>query len=664
MNPSEENEAPSSPIATDLGIPPEAALAASSSRRSSDVESLVSEQIAENGATIFRFPSDEKPRKSDKLFVTFCAFGAMMSKAICLRMLGPTIIDLAELMGVRESQITQVFFARAFGYFMGAIAAGVLFRYLNRTLLIMTSLFLLAVTNIAVPTMPTYHFLFGVLLLQGVGLGIVDPGISTYILDTWGEKSAPYMQMVYLGYGVGSLLTPQLAKPFLSASAANVSAEIDARIRFEKDEDLINIRTRVTREALHRLRSSWLVIRPVVASSESLAVNYEKISLKDTDFLNENSIHGAYFIAAGISAFFGLMYMAFMAIRPHVRFRENVPLELKRTIIARQSTMPQTGIRKFSDRNQEEEPKRRFSSRFLSDQMADKELLKGLDVPKPAYNMKKVAFLSAAALVSFCISGLQDHVSIFLVTFVVKHPLLTVSKTVAADIDTYFWAIFTGARVLTVLTTAFVMSVASVLAFCCALLVPSSALLVAFPFLGLDPEHARMVFMVAIFLWGGAEAPVFPSYLLFLKRYIPISHVEAAVLFSATAWGDVAIFLWGGAEAPVFPSYLLFLKRYIPISHVEAAVLFSATAWGDVVPFFVGFLLDEDNLMIIMTVTVALTFITVALITFTYVWGRFVLGEDHEDEAPVTSVTRGSPPDVGGRHKTSSSRLRDSTVQT
>ncbi|CAG0926302.1 unnamed protein product, partial [Notodromas monacha] len=119
MNPSEENEAPSSPIATDLEIPPEAALAASSSRRSSDVESLVSEQIAENGATNFRFPSDEKPRKSDKLFVTFCAFGAMMSKAICLRMLGPTIIDLAELMGVRESQITQVFFARAFGYFMG-----------------------------------------------------------------------------------------------------------------------------------------------------------------------------------------------------------------------------------------------------------------------------------------------------------------------------------------------------------------------------------------------------------------------------------------------------------------------------------------------------------------------------------------------------------------
>jgi hypothetical protein len=45
------------------------------------------------------------------------------------------------------------------------------------------------------------------------------PAACTFALDIWGIKSPPYMQLIFIGFGVGSVITPQIAKPFLPPKA-------------------------------------------------------------------------------------------------------------------------------------------------------------------------------------------------------------------------------------------------------------------------------------------------------------------------------------------------------------------------------------------------------------------------------------------------------------
>jgi hypothetical protein len=39
--------------------------------------------------------------------------------------------------------------------------------------------------------------------------------LCTFTFDVWGAKGGPYLQLILFGFGIGSAITPQLAKPFL-----------------------------------------------------------------------------------------------------------------------------------------------------------------------------------------------------------------------------------------------------------------------------------------------------------------------------------------------------------------------------------------------------------------------------------------------------------------
>jgi hypothetical protein len=43
-------------------------------------------------------------------------------QAICLRILGPTILDLTESLNAKSWEVARIFVARAIGYFFGALA--------------------------------------------------------------------------------------------------------------------------------------------------------------------------------------------------------------------------------------------------------------------------------------------------------------------------------------------------------------------------------------------------------------------------------------------------------------------------------------------------------------------------------------------------------------
>ena len=57
--------------------------------------------------------------------------------------------------------------------------------------------------------------LFLVLFLNGICLGFYEAGANMFLLQLWGLKASPFTQAVYLMFGSGNLIAPQLIEPFL-----------------------------------------------------------------------------------------------------------------------------------------------------------------------------------------------------------------------------------------------------------------------------------------------------------------------------------------------------------------------------------------------------------------------------------------------------------------
>jgi FHS family Na+ dependent glucose MFS transporter 1 len=61
----------------------------------------------------------------------------------------------------------------------------------------------------------------------GIAMGFLDTGGNVQLLRLWGTKSAPYMQALHFAFGIGALVAPLIAKPFLRATPSNgTSAEL------------------------------------------------------------------------------------------------------------------------------------------------------------------------------------------------------------------------------------------------------------------------------------------------------------------------------------------------------------------------------------------------------------------------------------------------------
>lgn len=70
-------------------------------------------------------------------------------------------------------------------------------------------------TTLAVPFCPSINSLLLTFGLYGIGFGFYDTGCNVYLLQLWGENASPFLQGLQLMYGVGSLVAPLIAEPFL-----------------------------------------------------------------------------------------------------------------------------------------------------------------------------------------------------------------------------------------------------------------------------------------------------------------------------------------------------------------------------------------------------------------------------------------------------------------
>src|SRR2546421_7979598 len=67
----------------------------------------------------------------------------------------------------------------------------------------------------SVPFMKSIVSLLSLFFTMGIVMGFVDASVNMFIIHIWGKENPPFMQALHFCYGVGALVAPLIARPFL-----------------------------------------------------------------------------------------------------------------------------------------------------------------------------------------------------------------------------------------------------------------------------------------------------------------------------------------------------------------------------------------------------------------------------------------------------------------
>lgn len=155
-------------------------------------------------------------RAAKSLAIMLCIIGLGFSQGI----LGPTILDLKTQVGRSLEDVAIAFPGRAGGYAVGSFIMGFVYEKLNMQVTAGICMVINAVLTAALPHISDLWTFLVVFSLNGALMGFFEVGANMFIFHLWGRESGPFIQTIYLNFGIGSLLIPIIAKPFLVSSDA------------------------------------------------------------------------------------------------------------------------------------------------------------------------------------------------------------------------------------------------------------------------------------------------------------------------------------------------------------------------------------------------------------------------------------------------------------
>ena len=136
-------------------------------------------------------------------------------------MRGPTLLDLKDLIGVEISEVSTIFAFKSFGGFIGVIMVGLLldrFQPSVQYLFLFVTFFTKTITTCLLPHAPNLMVMQAVEFIFGLCHGSFHSVGNLLQIRIWagsGHDSSPYLYAMHFFYGIGALVTPVIAKPFL-----------------------------------------------------------------------------------------------------------------------------------------------------------------------------------------------------------------------------------------------------------------------------------------------------------------------------------------------------------------------------------------------------------------------------------------------------------------
>jgi fucose permease len=137
-------------------------------------------------------------------FLVFIGMGLILAN------LGPVMPALIARLHVEVAVMGYIVAARALGYLLGCVLAGPMYdQYAaSGNKLLSAGVVFAGLLNAAIPNVVSLLSLLGVLVLQGVAVGVFDTGCNVLMMRLHGKKVGPWLQAMHCFFAVGALVSP------------------------------------------------------------------------------------------------------------------------------------------------------------------------------------------------------------------------------------------------------------------------------------------------------------------------------------------------------------------------------------------------------------------------------------------------------------------------
>ncbi|KAK2874876.1 hypothetical protein Q8A67_022029 [Cirrhinus molitorella] len=155
---------------------------------------------------------------------TLTYWSVFFSFGLCVAFLGPTILDLRCQTQSTLQEITLVFFSQQFFLFIGSTIGG----FFSKTLV--CSLSALAVSSLTIsvvfaiiPLCYKLLLLAFAMAVSGLAMGIIDTISNLQLVKIYQKDSTVFLQALHFFVGLGALVSPLIADPFLSETSCVIA---------------------------------------------------------------------------------------------------------------------------------------------------------------------------------------------------------------------------------------------------------------------------------------------------------------------------------------------------------------------------------------------------------------------------------------------------------
>ena len=153
---------------------------------------------------------------------TLVLMPCFLATGMNLAIVGPTLLDLAQLTVKDITEVSYFLTLRSLGCAVGAVLMGLLSSRLNYMLALAVLFAVEFMSNLMAGLSGDYNILLSAFGLNGVCIGFVDGILNFIFLLLWGREAMPFMQLGYFMMGCGMIASPMLSKLFLSVPVTDI----------------------------------------------------------------------------------------------------------------------------------------------------------------------------------------------------------------------------------------------------------------------------------------------------------------------------------------------------------------------------------------------------------------------------------------------------------
>ncbi|XP_072239316.1 major facilitator superfamily domain-containing protein 4A [Leuresthes tenuis] len=156
---------------------------------------------------------------------TLTFWSVFFSFGLCIAFLGPTVLDLRCQTQSTLQQITWVFFSQQFFLLVGSSMGGLFNKSLMSSLsALFSSSLIISLVFAMIPFCHNVILLCITMGLAGTAMGVMDTVANLQLVKLYQKDSAVFLQALHFFIGLGALVSPLVADPFLADNSCVLGA--------------------------------------------------------------------------------------------------------------------------------------------------------------------------------------------------------------------------------------------------------------------------------------------------------------------------------------------------------------------------------------------------------------------------------------------------------